>query len=150
MELILFIGMQATGKSTFFRERFFNTHIRINLDMLKTRHREKVLIDACITAKQPLVIDKTNPLIEDRAKYIALAKAAGFRVAGYYFASQLHEAMKRNAARAPEHRVPDVGLLGTHAKLQLPSRSEGYDALYYVRIAAQDDFTVEEWNDEVR
>ena len=149
MEMVLFIGMQATGKSTFFLQKFFNTHIRINLDMLKTRHRETVLIDACIAAKQPFVVDKTNPTVVDRARYISLGKNAGFRVAGYYFASKLHDAMKRNAARVPECRVPDVGLLGTHAKLQLPALSEGFDALHYVQIAGNNEFRVEEWKNEI-
>ena len=53
MELVLFMGIQATGKSTFFRERFFDTHLRMNLDMLKTRHRESLLFAACLEAKQP-------------------------------------------------------------------------------------------------
>jgi len=39
MEAIIFIGIQATGKSTFYKDNFFKTHIRINLDMLKTRKR---------------------------------------------------------------------------------------------------------------
>jgi predicted kinase len=149
MECVIFIGMQATGKSTFYRERYFNTHIRINLDMLRTRHREQVLTKACIEARQPYVIDKTNPSIADRAKYIAPAKAAGFRVAGYYFASKLHEAMARNAGRTEAHRVPDKGLLGTHARLQLPTRGEGFDELFYVQIAADGAFSVEEWKDEI-
>jgi len=42
MELIIFIGIQATGKSEFYKRRFYNTHIRINLDMLKTRNKEKI------------------------------------------------------------------------------------------------------------
>ena len=33
MEAVIFIGIQASGKSTFFKERFFNTHVRINLEM---------------------------------------------------------------------------------------------------------------------
>jgi transcriptional regulator with XRE-family HTH domain len=37
VEAIIFVGIQASGKSTFYRERFFDTHLRINLDMLKTR-----------------------------------------------------------------------------------------------------------------
>ncbi len=61
MEAIIFIGLQASGKSSFYKEKFIDTHIRINLDMLKTRYREKVLFDACLKAKQPLVIDNTNP-----------------------------------------------------------------------------------------
>ena len=40
MEAVIFVGLQASGKSTFYRERFSRTHVRINLDMLKTRHRE--------------------------------------------------------------------------------------------------------------
>ncbi len=60
MESILFIGIQATGKSTFFREQFFATHVRINLDMLKTHNRERILLAACLEAKQPFVIDNTN------------------------------------------------------------------------------------------
>lgn len=61
MEAILFIGIQASGKTTFYKERFFKTHIRVNLDMLKTRHRESLLLKACIEMKQPFVVDNTNP-----------------------------------------------------------------------------------------
>jgi hypothetical protein len=43
MERILFIGIQVMEKSTFYRERFFRTHVRVNLDMLGTRHREEWL-----------------------------------------------------------------------------------------------------------
>ena len=39
MQAVIFIGIQGSGKTTFYRDRFFNTHFRINLDMLKTRHR---------------------------------------------------------------------------------------------------------------
>lgn len=34
MQAVIFTGLQASGKSAFYRERFFNTHIRINLDIL--------------------------------------------------------------------------------------------------------------------
>jgi predicted kinase len=39
MQLVILIGIQGSGKSSFFKERFVDTHIRINLDMLKTRRR---------------------------------------------------------------------------------------------------------------
>ena len=48
MELVVFIGIQATGKSSFYLDRFFRTHVRVNLDMLKTRNREQILVRACI------------------------------------------------------------------------------------------------------
>ena len=85
MEAVIFIGIQGSGKSTFYKERFVDTHIRINLDMLKTRHREQYLVNACIVAKQAFVVDNTNPTRADRSRYIEPAKAAGFKVIGYYF-----------------------------------------------------------------
>ena len=65
MELIVFIGLQASGKSSFYAQKFSDTHIRVNLDMLK----EKILFQACLDAKQPVFIDNTNPTIEDRQRY---------------------------------------------------------------------------------
>ncbi len=44
MEAVIFIGIQATGKSIFYKDRFFKTHIRINLDMLRTMNREALFI----------------------------------------------------------------------------------------------------------
>ena len=79
MEAVIFIGLQASGKSSFYRDRFINTHIRLNLDMLKTRHREKLLFHACLEAKQPVVIDNTNPSKSDRLRYIPLGKEHQFK-----------------------------------------------------------------------
>jgi predicted kinase len=85
MQAIIFIGIQASGKSTFFQQRFFHSHLRLNLDMLKTRHREQILLQACLEAKQPFVIDNTYATRANCAKYISAAKATGFSVVGYYF-----------------------------------------------------------------
>jgi len=147
MEAVIFIGIQASGKSTFFRERFFDTHVRVNLDMLRTRNREKLLFEACLAAKQPFVVDNTNPTASDRARYIPAAKEAGFRVVGYYFRSSIAECKERNAAR--EKPIPLPGLLGAHGKLEKPRLAEGFDRLHYVRISEEGQFDVEEWPDEV-
>lgn len=149
MECVIFIGIQATGKSSFYRERYFNTHIRINRDMLRTQHRERLLISACISAKQSFVLDNTNPTRSVRATAVSEARAAGFRIVGYYFASKLADALRRNAMREGAARIPDVGLLGTHARLELPARCEGFDALSYVRLNDGNGFIVEDWSDEV-
>lgn len=149
MEAIIFTGIQGTGKSTFYRERYFTTHVRLSLDMLKTRHREKVLLRACLEAKQPVVVDNTNPTVEERSRYIAAAKDAGFRVVGCYFQSKVADALLRNEQRPLEQRVPVVGVLGTYRRLQVPSPEEGFDALFFIRLS-QDGFVVEEWQREVR
>src|SRR5450432_1425072 len=85
MEAIIFIGIQGAGKSTFFKERFFDTHVRINLDMLRTRGREETLMNACLRSGQPFVVDNTNPLPADRSRYVGPARVAGFRTVAYFF-----------------------------------------------------------------
>jgi hypothetical protein len=63
MQALIFTGIQTSGKTTFYRERFFETHIRISLDMLRTRNREQILLQACLEARQPFVKDNTKELI---------------------------------------------------------------------------------------
>ena len=88
MEAVIFIGLQASGKSSFYKERYFSTHVRISLDLLKTRNRERQFLAACLETQQPFVIDNTNPSRDDRAKYIEAAKAAKYSIVGYYFRSK--------------------------------------------------------------
>lgn len=145
MEMILFIGIQATGKSTFYRERFADTHVRLNLDMLKTRHREKLLMEACLYAKQPFVVDNTNVTKGGRKRYIEWAREHQFAIHGYYFRSVISEALPRNEARVGKARVPMPGVLGTAKRLELPVFEEGFDTLHYVQFDAEGGFIVEEW-----
>ena len=146
MEAVILIGIQGAGKSTFCRERLFHTHVRINLDMLQSRHRETILLTACLNAKQSFVVDNTNPTTEERARYVAPSRAAGFRVVGYYFDSEIRDALVRNELRQGNQRVPERGLVGTFTRLQVPTRAEGFDALFRVRIAPEpNQFWIEEW-----
>lgn len=153
MEAVLFIGLQAAGKSSFFIERYFATHVRISLDLLRTRHRERLLLDACLSTGMPFVVDNTNPTRADRQPYVEAAKAARFTVTGCYFASKLEDCLARNAARDEaastiSRRVPDVALFSTSRRLELPSLDEGFDRLQYVSLR-DGRFVVEEWRDEV-
>lgn len=142
VECVIFIGIQASGKSTFYKEKFFNTHIRINLDMLKTRYREDIFLAASIKGKQPFVIDNTNPSIEDRKKYIDISKNYKFKVIGYYFEPNFTESLKRNELRQGKEKIPDVGIKSTMKKLEIPTLEEGFDELYNVKII-EDKFIVE-------
>ena len=149
MEAVIFIGVQATGKSTFYKQHFADTHIRINGDMLKTKHREKLLIEACLQAKQPFVIDKTNVAAAERAKYMEQAKHFGFSVVGYSFRSVLRDALARNELRDGIARVPAAAVGGTLKRLQIPALDEGFDKLFYVWINEQNQFVIEDWKNEI-
>ena len=144
MEAVILVGIQASGKSTFYRQRFFETHVRISMDLLKTRHRERVLLEACILAKQPFVVDNTNPLAADRARYIHPARDAGFTVTGYFFRATTREAIARNKQRTDKAAIPVPGLLGTYKRLEEPRWAEGYDALFTVTLTPANVWIVEE------
>jgi predicted kinase len=149
MEMVLFIGIQASGKSSFFRERFFRTHVRINRDMLKTRHREMLLVKACLAGQIRFVVENTNVTREERARYIMAAREAKFRIIGYFFESRVADALERNCARPEEDRVPNVAIFSMSKRLEAPSRAEGFDELYLVRLNGPNSFSVEEWKNEV-
>lgn len=144
MEAILLIGIQGAGKSTFYKERFFATHVRINMDMLKTRYREKVLLSACLLAKQPFVVDNTNVLITERARFIEPAQENGFRVIAYYFEPDVRASIARNTKRSGKAVIPVKGLLGTRKRLQPPAREEGFDQIFQVRVTPEGGWVVEE------
>lgn len=114
--------------------------------MLGTRAREARLLDACLLGGISFVVDNTNVTRDVRARYIALARAAGFRVLGYFFESRIADALARNAAR--ERQVPEVGVRDTRNRLELPMLSEGFDELHFVRIE-NGGFVIEPWRHEV-
>jgi len=37
MEVVVLCGVQGSGKTTLYRERFLDTHVRVSMDLLRTR-----------------------------------------------------------------------------------------------------------------
>jgi predicted kinase len=138
MEAVIFCGLQASGKTTLYKEKFFDTHVRINLDMLRTRHREKTLFQACLLGKSNLVVDNTNTLRTERELYILPAKQARFHIVGYYFIPDLESCVSRNANRKDKRPIPEKGIYGTKKQLQEPAFDEGFDEIYHVLISPKD------------
>ncbi len=142
MQAIIFYGIQATGKTTFYQQHFLAMHLRISLDLLGTRHRENVFLEACLQTRQKFVVDNTNPTVLERARYINLARQAGYEIIGYYFKSNVAEAMACNQNRTGKALVPEKGIWGTNKRLEIPRLAEGFIALYHVQIAGAGEFTV--------
>jgi predicted kinase len=137
-ELVILVGLQASGKSTFFRERFAATHEHVSKDLLRnnrTRNRrQRELIEAALWAGRPVVVDNTNPAVDDRWPLVELGREFGARIVGYYFESGVRECLARNARRECKARVPDVAIYATAKRLVPPSRAEGFDELLCVRL----------------
>lgn len=133
-EMIIFIGIPASGKSTFYEKNFSATHDRISLDILQTRFRENKMLLEAVDSGKSCVIDNTNVLVPERKKYIDIAKKHGYKIIGYYFRSAIDECRIRNNRRQGKKKVPEIALRNKIAHLERPFKQEGFDELFYVKI----------------
>jgi predicted kinase len=148
IELVILIGLQASGKSTFYRSRFAATHEQISKDLMPDKHKEQrqqQLIAEALQAGRSIVVDNTNPTREARKSVIELGQSHGATVIGYYFAPQLKQNLERNGTREGKARVPDIAIYATLKRLERPSYAEGFDQLFEVRLAGDQTFEVSAW-----
>ena len=142
----MFVGLQASGKSTFYRERFAGTHEHVSKDLFRhnknPNRRQAHLVDGALGAGRSVVVDNTNPTPEDRAPLIELARKHGARTIAYYFESGTRASKERNGRREGRARVPDVAIYATAKKLVPPSRAEGFDEVCRARIVEGSGFEV--------
>jgi predicted kinase len=145
VELIVFAGLQASGKTSFYRARFAATHLHVSKDAWpNARHRERRqrrLVEDALGRGQSVVVDNTNPSPLERRPLIELGRAAGARIIAYWFVSTVADAMVRNAARTGRARVKDAGIFTVAGRLVTPAADEGFDDRFEVRLAG-DDFVV--------
>ncbi|GAC1628888.1 MAG: hypothetical protein NVS4B9_20610 [Ktedonobacteraceae bacterium] len=145
MDILIFMGLQGAGKSTFYRSAFAATHAYVSKDALRNNRqparRQQQLIEEALQAGRSLVVDNTNPTVQDRAPLIALGHQYGALVIGYYFEPQVERSIERNKLRSGKARVPLVAIFATRKKLTPPAYKEGFDQLYCVNV--QDNFQFE-------
>ena len=139
----MFCGVQGSGKTTLYRERFLDTHVRVSMDLLRTRAREAAFVALCLDSSQRFVVDNTNPTPADRRRYVGPARAAGFRVIGYLVEVDPSLALARNAQRTGRARVPVAGVVGTGRRLLRPTPEEGFDELWHATAAPDGGWRVE-------
>ena len=144
-QAIIFIGIQACGKTTFYHRMLSDgNYVHISLDELHTRNKESQELTKCLENGNSFVIDNTNPEISDRVAYIQKAKEYGYHVIGIFFQSRVNDCVRRNEEIGGN--VPAKAIACTSNKLQMPSRSEGFDELYFVRIE-NNDFEISTWRE---
>jgi predicted kinase len=148
MDLIIMIGLQASGKSSFCK-RFADTHEIISKDLFPNakhpQRRQTRMLESALASGKSVVIDNTNPEVMDRKPLIELGRAACADVIGYYLESKVSESLQRNAQRPEKKRVPEVAIFSTIKRLTRPSLQEGFDRLFHVRMAPEDTFLIQEW-----
>ena len=139
MELIILIGLQASGKSTFYRTRFADTHAHVSKDLLNSsksqnkNQKQAERIELAFQEQRPVVVDNTNVSVQDRQLLIDIGRRYEATIIGYYFEPDVSGSRTRNKQREGKAQVPEQAIFITAHKLESPSYAEGFDTLYYVR-----------------
>jgi len=137
MELIVFVGLQASGKSTYYRAHFAATHVHVSKDLMNNVRdragRQQEMIERELAAGRSVVVDNTNATPAERIALIEIGRRRGARVIACYFETTVRDSVSRNRTREGGARVPDVALFVTARKLVPPTVAEGFDE---VRVIA--------------
>jgi predicted kinase len=143
MEAVVLCGVQGSGKTTLYEDRFAATHVRVSLDELRSRGHEAELVGECLEGGRAFVVDNTNPTPADRQRYVEPARTAGFKVVGYLVEVAPAEAFARNAERAGRARVATGSVAATARRFQRPTPEEGFDELWHATVAADGGWRIE-------
>lgn len=151
MEVIVLVGLPAAGKSTFYRERFAETHFQISKDLFPSARKpaktqDRMLREA-LTEGRDVVIDNTNASVEERSGILAAAKEQRAKTVAYIFPAKVADCRERNAKREGKANVPLVALYATAKRMRFPTADEGFDERYRVDLT-EAGFEVRPWGDE--
>jgi len=167
VELVILVGIPASGKTSFYRRRLAGQYLHVSLDRWRgkgnvRRKEQRAILDALAASAagaggvRGVVVDNTNVTADTRRRYFEYAaefsrQAPGrVRLAAYFFDADLAGCLARNAGRPPDappgepYHVPAIAIRRFHARLQPPSREEGFERVFRVRMSDAGDFAVED------
>lgn len=146
MEMVVLMGVQASGKTSFYQRNFACTHLHISKDLWKHNkaYKQRNLLQKALAEGQDVLIDNTHPTRLSRQEVLEAGRKAGAHIIGYCFQARLQDCLERNRQR--ERVVPEIGLRATYSQFEWPSLQEGFDQLYFVSLKDQD-FEVSPWQD---
>ena len=166
-ELIILVGIPASGKTSFYRRRLAGEYLHVSLDRWRgkgsaRRKEHRAILDGLAAAGEGaggvrgVVVDNTNVTAETRRRDFEdaaeFSRQTGERVrpVAYFFDADLASCLARNAARPPgappgePYHVPPIAIRRFAGQLRPPGREEGFEGIFRVRITGAGEFEVEE------
>ena len=132
-EVVIFVGLQGSGKTTYFKDHFAATHVHVSRDIAGSAEKEAELIRECINSNFSFVVDNVNAARTVRAPIIRQARAAGFHVLACFFETPVRTAIGRNNHRKDKKPIPVPAILRVAKHLEPPSLEEGIDEIRTVK-----------------
>src|SRR5260370_16897228 len=112
MEMIILMGLQASGKSTFYRAYFAATYEHVSKDLLhRSKHKNKGQeqaehIESAFQEQRSVVVGNTNSTLQDRHRLIELGRTYGARIIRYYFPPPLTNTLTLNTHPSYRPQLP--------------------------------------------
>ncbi|XP_065178968.1 uncharacterized protein F21D5.5-like [Sycon ciliatum] len=143
-EVVVLVGMPASGKSTFSRRYFVEPHgyVHVNRDTLGTQEKcLRAARDALANGKS-VVVDNTNPTPAGRHDFIKVATDAKKQVRCFYLDTPRELAAhlnyyRQNLSKGVDRRIPDVAYNTYKSRFHMPSTGEGFASVTVVPFVPQ-------------
>ncbi|KAI8340235.1 polynucleotide kinase 3 phosphatase-domain-containing protein [Chlamydoabsidia padenii] len=134
VEIILFVGRPASGKSTFAKKHLIpKNYTYVNQDTLKTKAKCLKACEETILQNQSVVVDNTNSNIDTRAEYLKIAKKHDVPVRCFYFVADEHLCRHNNYYRhivqQDRDLIGDIVFRTFKSRFQEPTLDEGYQEI---------------------
>lgn len=141
-ELIVLCGLPGSGKSTYTRKKFGDTHVVICADEFRKIHTGRdfyppaecvinqmvrVTVEVLLRRSMPVVIDMTCLTVTSRLKWIDLAKRCDAPVRCLWMDIATSVCLERNARR--ERKVPADVIDAMATRFIPPLEGEGFDTI---------------------
>ncbi|MGX1267584.1 AAA family ATPase [Streptomyces phaeoluteigriseus] len=147
VDVAVLVGLQASGKSTFYSRCLADRYALVSKDLFPRRARNKQerqmrLVEDHLAAGRAVAVDNTNPSPQEWGPLVELAHARRATVTAYWFPPDVAGSLRRNAAREGRERVPDIGVLATSKRLREPTPGDGFDEVREVLFDGRGGFEV--------